>query len=254
MSYYRTLLAVGGYSPEYQIYLDRLTSLGIAQPDSNTKTKHNQAVLSIISAGLWGKIASLKFLWNSNLDAVTVDVKVPLQMLGTPNGGLGFTPNLGLIGNGTTAYFDTGFIPLTTNPSIFTQNSCGVFLYISQTFGTTIYIYGNAGNQRNRMNVQTVTTSRLNSGGSLSSAYGFGNNVGVKGFYRDNSTDLRLFRDKVKSTRTQGSLSSLMEPILLFRNSSNYNIGTLGGLLAFTASLTDAEHEILVDINNALIS
>jgi len=253
MSYYRTLLAVGGYSPEYQIYLDRLTSLGIAQPDSNTKTKHNQAVLSIISAGLWGKIASLKFLWNSNLDAVTVDVKVPLQMLGTSYGGLGFTPNLGLVGN-FAGYFDTGFIPLTTNPSIFTQNSCGVFLYISQTFGTTNYIYGNAGTQRNRMNVQTVTTSRLNSGAGLSSAYGFGNEVGVKGFYRDNSTNLRLFRDKVKSTRTQGSLSSLMEPILLFRNGPSINIGTLGGLLAFTTSLTDAEHEILVDINNVLIS
>lgn len=58
---------------------------------------------------------------------------------------------------------------------------------------------------RNRMRIDTNSTSaiRINSLQNLTVPFNYTKTIEIKAAYRDNTTDIRLFRDKVKNTRTQ---------------------------------------------------
>jgi hypothetical protein len=251
------MLTLGGYSPEYQSYLDRLTALSIPHPDNFTKERHNQAVIDMVNAGIWSKTRSMKFLWNSSLDCARIDVRNPSLFQGTVFGGLSFVTNSGIVGNGVDAYFNTGFAP-NQGGGIYQLNSAGYALRVVNggTLGLEAIMSEINSFSNNRMRL-TISTSaiRINSLSNLTSTFNYTSAAEVKAGYRDSSTALRLFRNKTVANRTQTGFSSFSGAnVVLLRTESIYSNATLGGIFWAGGSLTNSEHGALVDIINNLIS
>lgn len=252
------MFTLGGvqYSPEYQSYLDRLTALSIPHPDNFTKERHNQAVIDMVNAGIWSKTRSMKFLWNSSLDCARIDVRNPSLFQGTVFGGLGFTANNGIIGNGVDAYFNTGFAP-NQGGGIYQGNNAGIVLRVNNggTLGLTAVMSQIIAASQVRMQLINSTSGlRLNSAQNMTAAFNYTAAAEVKAGYRDSSTALRLFRNTTRADRTQTSAALTPQNISLLRIDTVYSNATLGGIFWAGASLTDAEHATLVGIINNLIA
>jgi|GEM_PF-2825853 len=247
MSNYRTILnTINSITPEYQAYLDRLTALGFSHPNDATKIKHNAAVKSLVDNGLWSKIRSLKFFWNSNINAIRVDVRNPTLFLGNFFGGFTFTANQGVLFNGSTGYFDTNFF--STTSGVFTLTSSGMFIHcIDNVTGGIIYgggmwIYGGSPNNVVRMhNISNITPVASISG------------TGVKAVYRNNNT-LDIYNNNSKQTRANNIDYFTNSSVFIARHASQYFARNIGGMQLFTSALTESEHNLLVSINNTLIS
>lgn len=248
MSKYRTILpTINSITPEYKAYLDRLTALGIAQPNEATRIKHNNAVRSLVENGLWSKIRSLKFFWNSNVNAIRVDVRNPSLFLGSFFGGYTFTANQGVLFNGTNGYFDTAF--LTNNGgSIFTLTSSGMFVYNMNNliggvlYGNGLWLFGGSANNNIRIhNISTISPVVSISG------------IGVKAVYRDNNT-INVYNNTSRQTRTNNAEYLTNSTVWISRHASQYLANNVGGIQLFSSALTESEHNLLVTINNTLIS
>ena len=253
------MFTLGGvsYSPEYQTYLNRLTTLGIPQPNDFTKQRHNDAVVAMVNSGIWNKTRSMKFLWNSTLDAARIDIRNPTLFQGTVFGGLSFVTNSGIVGNGVDAYFDTGFAS-SAGGGIYQLNSAGYALRVVNggTLGLEAIMSEINSFSNNRMRLTNSTTAiRINSLQNLTSTFNYTSAAEVKAGYRDSSTALRLFRNKTVANRTQTAFSSFSGAnVFLLRTESIYSNATLGGIFWVGGSLTNSEHGALVDIINNLIS
>lgn len=247
MSDYRTILStINTITPEYQAYLNRLTALGVAQPNDATKTKHNIAVKALVDNGLWSKIRSLKFFWNSNINAVCVDVRNPTLFQGTFFGGYTFTANSGVLFNGSTGYFDTAFFT-NNGGGIFTLTSAGFFIHCLASAGGIIYgsgllVYSN--NVSN--NIRLSNISNISPVVDMSGS-------GVKAVYRTNNT-LDTYVNTTRQTRTNNAENLTNNVVWIARHASQYSAQNIGGMQLFTSGLTQAEHNLLVSINNTLIS
>jgi hypothetical protein len=252
------MFTLGGvsYSPEYQTYLNRLTTLGIPQPNDFTKQRHNDAVVAMVNSGIWNKTRSMKFLWNSTLDAARIDIRNPTLFQGTVFGGLSFVTNSGIVGNGVDAYFNTGFAP-DQGGGIYQDNNAGCVLRVVNggTLGLTAVMSQVLAASQVRMQLVNSTAGlRINSGQNMTAAFNYTAAAEVKAGYRDSSTALRLFRNTTRADRTQTSRALTSQDISLLRIDTVYSNATLGGIFWAGASLTDAEHTTLVGIINNLIA
>jgi hypothetical protein len=246
MSKYRTILpTINSITPEYKAYLDRLTALGIAQPNEATKIKHNNAVRSLVENGLWSKIRSLKFFWNSNVDAIRVDVRNPSLFLGSFSGGYIFTANQGVLFNGTNGFFDTSFT--STTSGVFTLTSAGFFIHCLTNVGGIVYggglwVYSNNTSNNIRLHNVSNISPIVNMAGS-----------GIKAVYRSNNT-LDTYINTSRQTRTNNAEFLTNSPVTIARHASQYSAQNIGGMQFFSSALTESEHNLLVTINNTLIS
>ena len=247
MDYYRTiLLTIDSITPEYQAYLNRLTALGFSHPNDATKVKHNAAVKTLVDNGLWSKIRSLKFFWNSDINAVRVDVRNPTLFLGNFFGGYTFTSNQGVLFNGTNGYFDTSFI--STTSGVFTLTSAGMFIHCIDNvsagivYGGGVWMYGGSPSNIIRLH----NTSNISPVASITG-------TGVKAVYRNGNT-LDIYNNNSKQTRTNNAEYLTNSTVFIARHASQYFARNIGGMQLFTSNLTESEHNLLVSINNTLIS
>ncbi|GAB3708519.1 hypothetical protein [Flavobacterium koreense] len=252
MSNYRTILnTMNSITPEYQAYLDRLTFLGFSHPDEATKIKHNNAVKSLVDNGLWSKIRSLKFFWNSNINAIRVDVRNPSLFQGTFNGVYTFTANQGVLFNKAgLGYFHTGFIPSSSGGSLFTSSNAGAFIYIRTVPTSNTAIYGNG--VWYFYHIGSDTSIRLNSYSNIATSINL-SGIGVKAVYRDNTT-LNIYNNAAKSIQTKSSDGLNPNPVFIANHAGTYTQVEVGGIQVLSAFLTETEHNLLVSINNTLIS
>lgn len=128
----------GGSSVDssYQAVLDRGTALGYTLPSAGQQVKQNTLVAALKTAGVWDKLDILYVFANDVTGNFwKLNWKSPTTFeITEPGGALTKTSNVGINGNGTTIYAQTGWNPA-TNAVNYTLND-GSFSVYSNTDST----------------------------------------------------------------------------------------------------------------------
>jgi len=80
-----------------------------------------------------------------------------------------FTANQGFLGNGTSSYIDTNFVP-NTDGSNFTQDNAGLTLYMYQLGANASYVVGQSSGGADQIRMRTYNTSTQSIDGQLNSS------------------------------------------------------------------------------------
>jgi hypothetical protein len=119
------------YESEYQSVLDRATALGYTLPSSGQRTKQNQLLRDLKSAGIWNSLDVFYiFATDGSSDFATLNWKAPSSFQITKVNSPTFTANEGFDFDGTTQYLNTNWIP-GTNGVNYTQNNAGIGFYVN---------------------------------------------------------------------------------------------------------------------------
>ena len=128
---------------DYQAVLTRATSLGYALPSAAQQVKQNNLVIALKAAGVWDKFDILYIFandvtgnfWKLNWKAPT------LYQITEPGGALTKTSNVGVNGNGTTIYAQTGWNP-NTNGVNYTLTDASLTVYSNTDLTDSEYDIG----------------------------------------------------------------------------------------------------------------
>lgn len=118
-----------GVDPDAAALIARFTT----PPSQSAASIINTRILALKSKGLWDTFDALYVLAAESSQAALQNWRQNLYN-GTIAGSVTFTANVGMQGDGTTGYIDTGFNPATAVGPKFTQNSATIGFW-SQTAG-----------------------------------------------------------------------------------------------------------------------
>lgn len=124
-------------NPNYLAYLSKISAEGFTAPSTLQQYLGNRLIEEIDSEGV---LLDAAFIWaqDGSKDAARVNIYNP-STLGTFNGTITFTSNEGMLGDGSTGYFDTGINPSTASGN-YTQNdaSLGVWVFTANAGSPTL--------------------------------------------------------------------------------------------------------------------
>jgi hypothetical protein len=174
----------GAFDTDYQAVLNRATALGYSLPSAGQQTKQNTLVLALKSAGVWTKMDILYIFANDVTGNFwKLNWKAPTTFeITEPGGALTKTSNVGVNGNGTTIYAQTGWNPA-TNGVNYTLTDASLSVYSNTDLTDSEYDIGcsdanliwcgirTAANQAGVMINTTLST--FTTGGLVTNSVGF---------------------------------------------------------------------------------
>jgi len=216
------------YSDEYLAVLANATSIGATPPSEEIdKISEDTFIRRLKNLGVWNLADQIFFLGSTKGDGLfsLINIKNPGVRNGT-NVSASFTSGNGWLGNGTSQYLRTNFVP-STHGSNLTLNNVGVIFYTptSQAGSATAVDFGGAGAAGVNAIIASIRTN------TNQIAYRLNNNAnevgtnsesrGIFHFKRTASNALSVFRDKVlldSGTTASSSLCATELYILAYNN------------------------------------
>lgn len=114
------------YDVDYQAVLDYATTQGFTLPSESRQMLDNQLIIDLKAAGVWDLLHAYWRFDEEALDFCRINWKSPGDHTATMNGGLTLTSGVGILGDGSTGYIDTNFIPSVYYPG-FSNRSFGIW-------------------------------------------------------------------------------------------------------------------------------
>ena len=118
----------GGFDASYQAVLNYATAQGYTLPSAGQQVLQNQLVLDLKATGFWNRYDSFgMFAQDGDINFGLIDWRrlVTMTAVNSPT----FTSNIGIKGDGSTAYINTNFIPSVDGVN-YTLNDAGVSIYV----------------------------------------------------------------------------------------------------------------------------
>lgn len=248
---------------DYQNILDYADSQGYSLPSNSQQLLQNQLILDLKASGIWNELDLLYvFATDGDRDFAKINWINPGSFTPSePSGSLAFTINQGFTGNGTSTYFNTGWIA-STHAVKYTQNNASVLCYINNEISSNNKIdFGvNSGPTDpsilfNSRNASDQHSGRINAATSVSR----GSGVSSLGFYqiqRTASAISKFFKNgsQVGSDITATSSGVPNRFLPLFANNNNGTIGSFSdrqlGVFAVGSSLSGNESALYTAWNN----
>lgn len=106
-------------------------------------TAYTNLICGMVSDGTWSLMDAL-YIFATNTTTTAALNLVSTNFTGTVNGTLTFSADHGWTGDGSTGYFDTGFVPATASSPNWTQNSASFGVY-NRTNRATAQAYTDIG-------------------------------------------------------------------------------------------------------------
>lgn len=144
-------------------------------PSAARKIVINSLVVSLKSAGIWAKLDCLYVLAAADVQAAAVNWREPASFAINAGGGLTFTADRGVAGDGTTGFCDSNFNPTTAPTPQFTQNSAHMGFWSRTNLNNaaaTSYEIGNSNSYMARNGADSTIVGNPNNGGSKTIASG----------------------------------------------------------------------------------
>jgi hypothetical protein len=215
------------YDSDYQAILDRATNLGFTLPSDEEKLLQNQLVIDLKDAGAWTKIDCFYlFATKSNSNFARIDWKNfthTATLFNAPN----FISGKGFQGNGSSAYIDTNFNPVTDAVN-YTQNNASRYIFMDTASGTGALDGRSTVNINNSLRASS-SNQRINQGTTAltGGAFDFTATRGMKSIHRTSSTNVELFNGTAQGSRTATSASMTSSNQLILRSGSSYGAHTI---------------------------
>lgn len=214
------------YDSNYQDILDRGTALGFTLPSDEEKLIQNQLMIDLKSSGAYAK-ADLILVpaTTSNSDFGRIDWKNTTRLATLFNAPT-FVSGKGLQGNGSSAYIDTNFNPVTDGVN-YTQNNASRYIFMDTASGTGA-LDGRSAASINNMARTSSSNQRINQSTTplVGGSFDFTATRGMKSIHRTSSTNVELFNDTTQGSRTALSASMTSSNQLILRSGSGYGAHT----------------------------
>lgn len=114
------------YDVAYQAVLDYATIQGFTLPSESRQLLDNQLIIDLKAAGVWDLLHAYWRFDEETLDFCRINWKSPGDHTTAMNGGLTLTVGTGILGDGTTGYINTNFVPSDYYPA-FSNRSFGIW-------------------------------------------------------------------------------------------------------------------------------
>jgi hypothetical protein len=208
---YRTLLAVGGYSPQLKAVIARATLEGFTLPSSSTLKFANTLLLNMISSGYWAKRDLIlnfayndvncqnfsRINWKNPTGNLALKVASPLYQID------------GWKGTGLVVDYISTQYNLLSSSVLYTLNDASREAILTHAGTSVSIIDGNSSGFNECMRAGSFNTQRINcSGNNLNAAVDL-TGLGYTAINRTNATNVELFKKAVQFSRTQASTSLL---------------------------------------------
>jgi hypothetical protein len=236
------------FDADYQAILDYATTQGYTLPSINHQIKQNTLLSSLKTAGVWSKLDTFaNFATDGSINFALIDWKRLTQY--TNINSATFTINEGFTGNGTSSYLSTNFNPqIGTNNYALNNASRYIFLFNGSNILDGTPAFG-----RNRISIGNSALQTINQDGNgLNSAFNYTSTKGMKSIHRTSSTNVELFNDTIKESRTANSTSITSTSQLILRSSSAYSNSKIS-MYAMGCSLV-SENTAFVNAYNTYIN
>lgn len=215
------------YDSDYQAILDRGTALGFTLPSDEEKLIQNQLMIDLKAAGAYTK-ADLILVpaTTSSSDFGRIDWKNTTRLATLFNAPT-FISGKGLQGNGSSAYIDTNFNPVTDGVN-YTQNNASRYIFMDTASGTGA-LDGRSAASINNMARTSSSNQRINQSTTplVGGSFDFTATRGMKSIHRTSSTNVELFNDTTQGSRTAISASMTSSNQLILRSGSGYGAHTI---------------------------
>ena len=157
----------GAFDADYQAVLDYATTQGYTLPSTSQQELQNQLVVDLKNGGYWDGLDSFSmFATDGNSDFALIDwIRLTdYTAVNSPT----FTTNQGFLGNGTSSYLDTNFVPATDGNN-FTLNDAGITFYMYQLGANAAYVVGQSSSGVDQIRMRVHDTATQNIDGQLNS-------------------------------------------------------------------------------------
>ncbi len=215
------------YDVNYQEVLDRAVALGFTLPSDEEKLIQNQLMIDLKAAGAYTK-ADLILVpaTKSNSNFGRIDWKNTTRLATLFNAPT-FVSGKGLQGNGSSAYIDTNYNPVTSGVN-YTQNNASRYIFMDTASGTGALDGRSAVNINNSLRASS-SNQRINQGtiALTGGAFDFTATRGMKSIHRTSSTNIELFNGTTQGSRTANSASMTSSNQLILRSGSGYGAHTI---------------------------
>lgn len=215
------------YDSDYQAILDRGTALGFTLPSDEEKLIQNQLMIDLKAAGAYTK-ADLILVpaTTSSSDFGRIDWKNTTRLATLFNAPT-FVSGKGLQGNGSSAYIDTNFNPVTDGVN-YTQNNASRYIFMDTASGTGA-LDGRSAASINNMARTSSSNQRINQSTTplVGGSFDFTATRGMKSIHRTSSTNVELFNDTTQGSRTATSATMTSSNQLILRSGSGYGAHTI---------------------------
>lgn len=236
---FRTLIAGAGYTftnAEAEAFIAAFA----ADPENWYKERIDTAVSDLKTAGLWSTRDVIYPMWappGEGSDGFLLNLKNPAAFKLIPVNSPTFTPYAGGAGNGTSSYYNTGWVP-NTHAVSFSQNNCSAGFFIDagdDTSNANASPFGSQDGSARGIRVYPRSTSdRLNANINSSSLSQLGFPIpatrqGLTVVERSTSSLVTGYRDGASTgtdNETSGSITSMPA---FFIGCTNFNGSPLAG-------------------------
>jgi hypothetical protein len=192
---------------DYQAVLDYATTQGYTLPSESQQLLQNQLVVDLKDGGIWSKLDTFAvFATDGNSDFALIDW-IRLSQYTAVNSPT-FTTNVGFSGNGTSAYINTNFNPVTSGVN-YTLNNASRIMYgdlpsdggYPESAGGGVDNLTRSVNANNRQRINQSSSNVLNT-----PAIWTGSNF-FRAIYRTSSINLELFGNLTQTSNIVASTS-----------------------------------------------
>jgi hypothetical protein len=208
------------YDADYQAVLNKAISESFTLPDDAEKLKQNQLVIDLKTAGAWEKADTIFVLaTGSNQNFARIDWRNPTHLATLVNSPT-FVTKKGFQGGGT-SYINTNFNPFTEGIK-YKQNNASRYIFMD-TASSTGALDGCATVNTNRMIRSNVSTQTINQGSTslTGGTFNFTNVKGMKSIHRTSDTNVELFNDTTRESRTATSSTMVNQNQFILRSGSD---------------------------------
>ena len=215
------------YDANYKDVLDRAIALTFTLPSDAEKIKQNNLMINLKASGAYTK-ADLILVpaTTSNSNFGRIDWK-NTNRLATLFNAPNFVSGKGFQGNGSSAYIDTNFNPVTDGVN-YVQNNASRYIFMDTASGTGALDGRSAVNTNNSLRASS-SNQRINQGTTAltGGSFDFTATRGMKSIHRTSSTNVELFNDTTQGSRTANSASMTSSNQLILRSGSGYGAHTI---------------------------
>jgi hypothetical protein len=213
------------YDSSYQLILNKATALGYSLPSDTQKIIQNNLVLALKSAGIWNKLDVLYIFANdggSNFATLNwINPNIRRCLLFTSGSTLTFTTNQGFTGNGTSAYIDTTFVPISGSGKYQATNASRyVYLYAPSVAPRPFD--GNSINGSNTFGTYSNATNNLINGSTVASTFIYSGTQQMKSIHKTSTTSITMFNGTTIGSGTSLSASLANASQFILRSGGLY--------------------------------
>jgi hypothetical protein len=241
------------YEVQYKAVLDKAILEGFTLPIDAEKIKQNNLMISLKSSGGYAKADQILVpATTSNSDFGRIDWKTPTRLATLFNAPT-FVSGKGLQGNGSSAYIDTNFNPVTDGVN-YQQNNASRFVFMDTASGTGP-LDGISAASINNMARTSTSFQRINQSTTplVGGSFDFTATRGMKSIHRTSSTNVELFNDTTQGSRTALSATMTSSNQLILRSGAAYGSHTISFYMN-GASMISENSAIVTAVNTYLNS